>query len=369
MNTERELILIGTYTEPILFGTGEIMQGKGEGICLVSLDVNSGALTPEKAFGDIRNPSFLCRHSRFLYAVNELKEYCGKATGSVSAFEILEEDGLPSLKFLGSQPSGGTDPCHVAADAQNGNVYVSNFMSGSVSVFPTTANGELMECSCFLQHEGHGADPRRQAGPHAHSLVFDNEQKRAFVPDLGIDKLMVYNVDHAASQLHYETALTAMPGDGPRFCVFHSNGRYCYLINELASGVSVLEYHGESGEMTERQRVSTLPDDFDKANICADIHLSPDGRFLFASNRGHDSIATFRVEQDGAHLTLLRHVSCGGKTPRNFALSSSGKYLLVANQDSDTLISFHINEEDGSLQHADTLPIFTPVCVLPLGFH
>lgn len=365
---QREVLFIGTYTEPILFGTGDILPGKGEGIHILEL-APSGRFSEIGVARGVRNPSFLCLSPdrRFLYAVNELKEYEGQATGAVSAFAVEADGGAVSLRFLNARPTGGTDPCHVAVDRAGGHVYVSNFMSGSVSVFPALPDGSLGEASDFIQYEGSSVNPRRQKSPHAHSLVFDQDQTRSFVPDLGTDKLMVYRNDFAAGKLIPEKTpfFAAEPGDGPRFLEFHPNGRWCYLINEIASSVSLLDYDAATGVFTKRQTVPTIPPDFTEDNICADLHLTRDGGLLYASNRGHNSLARFRVDSGSGLLTPLGNQSCGGRTPRNFSLSLSGDYLLVANQDSDNLLSFRIDPASGDLRQIDEIAAPTPVCVLP----
>ncbi len=365
----RELLFIGTYTEPILFGTGDILPGKGKGIHLMALDDDGGLSAAGLAPG-VRNPSFLClsRDRRFLYAVNELKEYEGARTGAVSAFAVSWENGTAALRFLNSRPTGGTDPCHIAVNRARTHVFVSNFMSGSVCVLPILDDGSLGPASDFIQYEGKSAHPRRQTSPHAHSLVFDAEERYAFVPDLGTDKLMAYRTDFASGKLvpgdtpFFATA----PGDGPRFLEFHPNARWCYLINEIGSSVSLLDYDAANGRFEKRQTVATIPADFAADNICADLHLTPDGKYLYASNRGHNSLARYRVNPADGKLEPLGNVPCGGRTPRNFAVSKSGKFLLVANQDSDNLLSFRIDYAAGELEKVDEIAAPTPVCVLPV---
>lgn len=367
---DRELLFIGTYTESILFGTGDILPGKGKGIHIMAVD-GAGKLTSIGLAPNVRNPSFLClsRDRRFLYAVNELKEYNGAATGAVSAFAVTWENGTATLSPLNIQPTGGTDPCHVAVNQVQTHVFVSNFMSGSVCVLPIRSDGSLGPASDFIQYEGHSAHPRRQASPHAHSLIFDRAERRAFVPDLGTDKLMVYRTDFTAGKLIPEKTpfFATEPGDGPRFLEFHPNQRWCYLINEIGSSVSLLSYDEPSGRFEKQQTVATIPSGFSGDNICADLHLTPDGKYLYASNRGHNSLARFRVNPGDGKLEPLGNISCGGRTPRNFAVSASGKFLLVANQDSDNLLSFRIDYATGDLQKIDEIFAPTPVCVLPIA--
>ena len=226
---------VGTYTEDILFGTGAVLKGKGEGIHVLALDLETGALEPIHVHRGVINPSFLCltRDCRFLYAVNELKRFGGEDSGAVSAF--AGELSPVSLRLLDQKPTGGTDPCHVVLDAAESHVFVTNFMSGSVSVFPRRPDGGLMAASHFIQHRGSGPDPRRQAGPHAHSLTLDPENRFAYVPDLGLDQLVIYRFDRERGKLLAARPpwLQARPGGGPRHFEFHPNGRFAYMINEL----------------------------------------------------------------------------------------------------------------------------------------
>lgn len=359
-------VYVGTYTESILFGTGKILEGKGLGIYRYRLDPSSGAMDLVEISKNVTNPSYLAFDSTrsFLYAVNELKTYEGRPTGTVSAFSIDPVTG--SLQFLNKQMSHGTDPCHVEVADDGRHVFVANFMSGSVCVLPVLGDGSLAPASDFIQHQGASIDPNRQRGPHAHSVIFDPAERFAFVPDLGLDKLAAYVFDPVRGKLeqHQRPWFKATPGAGPRHLAFRPDGRFAYLINELASSLTALSYDGVDGCFRELQTVSTLPDGFDGQSTCADVHLSPDGRFVYASNRGHDSIAIFRIDGESGLLSRLGHASTQGKTPRNFALDPEGNFLLAANQDSDTIVTFRIDKKSGALEptgHVTQVP--TPVCV------
>lgn len=364
---KKQWLLIGTYTEPILFGTGEIVKGKGKGIHLYSFDEETGRFAEEGAFEGIRNPSYLCvsKDNRFAYAVNELKEYEGAASGAASAFAIEWNGERPALRFLNAQATHGTDPCHISVDSQGRMVFAANFYSGSVAMFRVREDGSLSPATAFVQHEGSGKDEKRQAGPHAHAVVLTPEERLLLVPELGIDKLMVYRPDYAAGTLEQRSPLAVDPGDGPRYVEFHPNGRFCYLINELGSSISLLRYDAAQGTFAFGQKTSTIPQGFEGPNICADLHLTADGRYLYASNRGHDSIAAFAAHPQTGELTLITRFPCGGKTPRNFCVL--GSYLLVANQDSDNLLSFHINQETGCAVRVDEIAAPMPVCVKSLA--
>lgn len=365
---KKQWLLIGTYTEPILFGTGELVQGKGKGIHLYSFDKETGRFAEEGAFEKIPNPSYLCvsKDSRFVYAVNELKEYEGAISGAASAFAVEWNGDRPSLRFLNTQATQGTDPCHISVDSQGRAVFAANFSSGSVAMFQVREDGSLSPATAFVQHKGRGKDPKRQAGPHAHAVVLTPDEGLLLAPELGIDRLMVYRPDFAAGALREALPVEMDPGDGPRYVEFHPNGRFCYVINELGSSISLLHYDAAEGTFAFQQKTSTIPQGFEGSNISADLHLTEDGRYLYASNRGDNTIAAFAVQQETGELTPITRFSCGGKTPRNFCVL--GSYLLVANQDSDNLLSFHIDGETGeaTLVHEIAAPM--PVCVKPLVF-
>ncbi len=359
-----KLFYIGTYTDPILFGTGEVFVGKGKGIYRLTLNDETGEIALLGDPAPAVNPSYVCLSpdGKFLYAVNELKEFEGAFGGSASAFAVAPDG---SLTYLNSRPTGGTDPCHINVNAAQTHVYVSNFMSGSVTVFPIQEDGSLGEASDFHQHEGRSVIEARQKGPHAHSLTFDRTQRFAFVPDLGIDKLMVYRTDFENGKLIPADTpfLQTFPGAGPRHCEFHPNAKWCYLINEIASSISLLYYHEEDGTFTLEQTVDTIPAEEKAGNICADLHITPDGRFLYGSNRGHDTLTAFAIDPENGHLTEFQSVSCGGQVPRNFCIERSGKYLLCGNQNTDNITVFKICGECGKLTKVFDLPVPTPVCI------
>lgn len=361
---KEQLVFVGTYTQPIKFGTGETFYGKGKGIDVLKFDSQTGFIKYFTSEEGIINPSYIevSRSKKYLYAVNEIKEYKGETTGTVSAFKINKTTG--KLDYINLQKTHGTDPCHVNVNEDETHIFVSNYMSGSVSVFPIADNGGIEECTQFIQHKGSSVDAVRQSGPHAHSLVFDRNNNFAFVPNLGIDKLMIYktNFYEEGFILNSEKEFKVFPGSGPRHCEFDASNRHCYLINELASSISVLDYDGE-GDFEIKQNISTLIEPYDGDNICADIHLTPNGKFLYGSNRGHNSIAIYHVDELTGILTYVSFINCGGKTPRNFAVDPSGRFLLVANQDSDNIVSFAIDQENGGLNEVMNIKITTPVCI------
>jgi 6-phosphogluconolactonase len=360
------LVFIGTYTDPILFGSGKILQGKGEGIYVYRLDRSSGGLEFVSKTTGVTNPSYLAFDAtqKFLYAVNELKTYDDKPTGTVSAFAVDAKTG--KLEFLNRQLTHGTDPCHVVVDGQRKHVFVANFMSGSVCVLPVRDDGSLGAASDFIQHQGSSIDPVRQKSPHAHSVTLDAANRFAFVPDLGLDRLMVYRFEPQRGMLEANAVpwIKMKPGAGPRHVSFHPGGRFAYLVNEIDSTVAVLAYDGRAGTFEHLQTVPTLPAGFAGQNTCADIQVSASGTFVYASNRGHDSIAIYRIDPLAGTLGYVGHAPTRGKTPRSFGIDPTGSFLLAANQDSDTVVTFRIDPDSGKLQptgHVTQVP--TPVCV------
>jgi 6-phosphogluconolactonase len=364
--TTNYTVYIGTYTDPILFGTGKILDGKGEGIYVYRMDSVSGAMEFITTISGTTNPSYLafnadCSH---LYAVNELKSYQDEPTGTVSAFAVDSKTG--QLTFLNKKPTHGTDPCHLTVDKTGKHVLLANFMSGSVCVLPIQADGSLGDASDFIQHRGAGIDPARQQGPHAHAVTLDDANRYAFVPDLGLDKTLIYRFDAESGKLAPNEApwVAVKPGAGPRHLVFHPKGRYAYLINELNSTVTVYGYDRDNGKLDDIQTISTLPDDYRGSSTCADLQVSPSGEFLYGSNRGHDSIVIYKIDRSTGRLSCIGHESTRGNTPRNFAIDPAGNFLLAANQDSDTIVTFHIDSKSGELHPTGQVTeVPTPVCV------
>jgi 6-phosphogluconolactonase len=359
-------VYVGTYTEPIRFGTGKILDGKGKGIYIFRMDPSSGAMEPVGKTTGVTNPSYLTFDStgRFLYAVNELKTFEDRPTGTVSAFAVDPKTG--GLEFLNKRLTHGTDPCHVLADRKGRHVFVANFMSGSVCVLPVNDDGSLGEACDFIQHQGSGIDPVRQNGPHAHSVTLDQANRFAFIPDLGLDRLMVYRFDPKRGLLEPSGVpwIKMKPGAGPRHVAFHPGGRFAYLINELDSTLAALTYDGRKGAFKMLQIVPTLPEGFRGQSTCADIQVSPSGTFVYGSNRGHDSIVIHRVDPRTGRLAYVGHEPTLGKTPRNFAIDPTGRFLLAANQDSDTIVTFRINPKTGEIRPTGHVtPVPTPVCV------
>jgi 6-phosphogluconolactonase len=358
---ESRLVYVGTFSRTVPHG-----RGSAEGIYVCRMDPVSGALTLVHTVADVPNPSFLALHPsrRYLYAVNAVPEIDGHPGGAVSAFAIDPATG--ALTFLNRQSSHGAGPCHVSVEHTGRFVLAANYGGGSVVMFPVQSDGSLAAASDFVQHTGSSVNPRRQEGPHAHSITPDPANRFALACDLGLDNVLVYRLDLEAGRLipNDPPFVRTHPGAGPRHLDFHPNGRYVYVINELDSTLTVFTYDAERGVLEEIQTISTLPEDFAGQNTCADVHVHPAGRFVYGSNRGHDSIAIFRVDEGTGRLDAVGHVPTQGQTPRNFAIDPSGTFLYAANQQSDTIVAFRIDQGMGQLAPTGhVLSIPTPVCV------
>jgi len=343
-------VYVGTYT-----------SGASEGIYLFELDRVSGALEPKGLAAKTANPSFLALGpgNRRLYAVGELD-----ANGGVSAFAVDAATG--KLELLNRQPSGGRGPCHLCVDPSGRHVLVANYSSGSAAVLPIASDGSLAEPRSVVQHEGSGPDPKRQQGPHAHSVHLDAAGRFAFVADLGLDRIFIYRFDASKGTLgpHDPPSAHMAPAAGPRHLAFHPSGRYVYVNNEMGCTVTAFKYDAERGTLSELQVIGTLPEDWREPNTTAEILVHPSGKFLYCSNRGHDSIAIFTIDPTTGRLTAAGHQSTSGATPRNFGIDPAGQWLIAANQKSDTLQVFRIASESGRLEPAGSpVPVPTPVCV------
>lgn len=353
-------LYVGTYTSP---------KNGSKGIYRVDLDAHSGRLGAPEVAGEVKSPSFLAIHpsSKFLYAVGELSTFQGKPSGAVSALAIDAKTG--ALRLLNQQPSGGSGPCYVSLDAKGRVALIANYGSGSVASLPIGDDGRLGEPASAIQHEGSGPNEKRQTGPHAHAFHLDGAGRFALAPDLGIDQVRVYRLDLATAKLtsNDPPAIKAPPGFGPRHLAFHPSGKFVYVAGELQSAVAVYAYDVERGAAKEVQTITMLPEklDIDRAiNTAADIRVHPSGKFLYASNRGHDSIAIFAIDASTGRLTARGHASTQGKTPRNFNIDPSGQWLIAANQNSDTLVVFRIDPDTGALTPTgSTATIPSPVCV------
>ena len=349
-------VLIGTYS-----------RNGSEGIYRASFDPAAGTLGQPALAVRADNPSFLAWHpdGRHLYAVSEIATFQGKPGGAVASYERDVATGV--LRELNRQPTGGAAPCHLIVDPPGRRVIVANYSDGNVAVFPIAADGRLEPLAQRIQHEGAGPNAARQKSPHAHGVTLDATGRFAIVPDLGIDQLRIYRL--AAEGVRLEPndppfAATA-PGAGPRHFAFHPNGKFGWSINELDSTVTAFAWDAAAGRLTAAGVFSTLPEGCTNRNTTAEIVLHPSGRFLYGSNRGHDSIAVFAVDAGKGTLTPLQHQPTGGKSPRNFTLDPTGRFLLAANQDSGNILVFRIDPDTGRLAPAGSeIKVPMPVCVL-----
>lgn len=352
--SDKTSVYVGTYT-----------QRGSKGIYLAHLDTNSGELRLEGLAGEVVNPSFLAIHPnrRFLYAIGEVGQFAGGKGGAVSAFAIDTESG--KLNLLNQKSSRGPGPCHVVVDKSGKNALVANYGGGSVACLPIGEDGRLGDATSFIQHQGSSVNPQRQKGPHAHSINLDPANRFAFAPDLGLDWIKIYAFDAARNSLTpHDPSAGVTPGSGPRHFDFHPNGRVAYVINELASTITAFGYDADRGTLQTIQTVSALPDSFEGKSFTADVHVHPSGKYVYGSNRGHDSIAIFAVDSATGKLTPIGHESTEGKTPRNFGIDPTGAYLLAANQDTDNIVVFRIDPATGKLSPTgQSIRVPMPVCV------
>lgn len=357
-------VYVGTYTEKA-----------SKGIYAFRFDPKTEQLKALGLEAESQNPSFVALHpnGKFLYAVNETGDFHGKdagpgteskKTGAVSAFALDPASG--KLTLLNQVASGGADPCYLAFDKTGKYLLVANYTGGTVAVFPVLEDGRLGEASAIVQHTGKGPNAERQEGPHAHSINLSPDNRFAVAADLGLDELISYRFDAtkgliSAADSHFAKVA---PGAGPRHFTFHPNGKFAYVVSEMKSTVTAFSYEAEGGNLKELQTVSILPAGFNGRNDAAEVRVHPSGKFLYASNRGHDSIAVFRIDEKKGTLTLVEDAPVLGKEPRNFAIDPPGRLMYVADQNSGKIVVFRINQKNGKLTPTrQTLEVDAPVCV------
>jgi 6-phosphogluconolactonase len=342
------------------FYVGTFTSEGAEGIYLCTFDPGSGEIALKQVFKGVDDPSYLrkSQDGRFLFVVSRPPQKTDTTGGNVAAYRIMENG---SLVFVNKQPTHGDDPCYTDVSSDGKWLVVANYGGGSVALFPLNGDGSLNPASSVVQHRGSGPDIKRQTMAHAHSIRFSKQSDIIYAADLGIDKLLAYKIDSQVNRLisASQPFVALPPGSGPRHFEFSDDGKYCYVVNELSSTVVV--YKNQDNQLTVMQTITALPQNFSGVSYCADIHLSPDGKLVYASNRGNNSIVVFRRQEDGK-LVTLKHVSTEGNWPRNFTLDPTGKYMLVANQRSHNIVVFRL--ENG-------IPVFTgkelkinaPVCL------
>ena len=346
------LVYIGTYS-----------SSDEDGIHVYRLDMATGALAHQSSMGGIDNPSFLdiAPNRRFLYAIGETSAVGDRPGGAVAAFAIDQQTG--ALTHINTESTIGSGPCHISIGREGQYALVANYGGGSVAILPIREDGSLGAATDFVQHEGSSINSSRQEGPHAHSIMVSPNNKHALAPDLGIDKVLIYTIDHDKGTLRAQTPAAIAPGSGPRHLAFHPDGQRAYVINELSNTITAFDYDADAGTLTTTQTISTLPDGYTEVSHTADIHVHPNGRFLYGSNRGHDSIAVYAIDPDSGQLALVEIVPTGGANPRNFGLDPTGAYLIAGNHSTDDIFTFRVDPDTGKLTptgHKAEVP--SPVC-------
>jgi 6-phosphogluconolactonase len=335
------LVFIGTYSSPA-----------SKGIYVSRLDPSTGALSTPTLAAEVRNPSFLAASAdgRFLYAVSEVDAVGGKPGGAVAGYAI--DKGAGTLTPLNTQSTVGTGPCHVRVAGRT--VFAANYGGGSIAAYQTQDDGSLKPASTFVQHKGSSVNKDRQAGPHAHGVVPDPSGRFLYVPDLGLDQVLVYRIDAAAGTIAPATppfAAITPAGAGPRHIALSRDGRHAYVITEMFCTIGVFDRNATNGALSPVQTISTLPagQAVEKGFSTAEVVLHPSGKFLYGSNRGHNSLVVYAVDPATGQLTLVQHVPTGGRTPRAFNIDPSGAFLVAGNQDSDQIVVFRIDPTKGTL--------------------
>ena len=349
-NTSKQNFYVGTFTS----------EG-AKGIYLCEFNSENGEIVKKQIFQGIDNPNFLKASSnkKYLYVVNRAPKEVESTGGYISAYEI-GKNGI--LKFLNKQLSQGADPCHVDVSKDGKFVAVANYGGGTTALFPVEDNGSLLPAGSVIVNEGSSIDKSRQTKPHAHSIKFSPFENKIYSADLGTDQLNIFELEGDKLVQNGQKFVKLQPGAGPRHFDFHPDGNFIYVISELNSTITTLKKTKENWDI--EQVISTLPTDFKGASYCADIHISADGKYLYGSNRGHNSIAVFEINSETKKLKLLGLVPVAGDWPRNFTLTPNGDFMLVANQKSGNITVFKINKTTG-------IPVFTgsqieipaPVCI------
>ena len=352
--------------DPLVF-ISAFAAGDQGAIHAYRLNSHTGALTLIHRTMDVEHPFFMAvsPNRKFLYSIHA-EQFGGEEHEQVAAYAIEGRDGR--LKLLNRQPSLGSASCYLDVDATGRTVLVANYSTGSVAALPVREDGLLGEASSFVQHVGSSIDPERQMGPYAHSIVVSPDNRFAYAADLGIDRILNYRLDSKAGKLSPNTQpfVRTPPGSGPRHLTFHPNGKHIYVINELQNSVTLFDHAAESGMLIERQTVSTLPDGFEGTSHCADLKITPDGRFLYGTNRGHDSIAAYRLGEDG-RLTLIEIEPSLGQGPQNLAITPDGGLLLCANMPGAKAAVFRIDRETGALRSVGKpIEMPNPSCIMVL---
>ena len=348
-------VFVGTYT-----GNGS------EGIYSFKFNPTTGDVRKVELAAVTDNPSFIAidPKGQFLYTVNEIDNFNNDSTGAVSVFQIDHQSG--KLKLIQKISSLGAHPAHLSLDKSGKFLLVANYTSGNISVFPIGKDGRLGEHTAFIQNYGSSLNQERQTSPHAHFIQVTDENRFVIVADLGIDKILIFQFDSITGSLkpNEPAFINLDPGSGPRHFAFSNSGKCLYVLNELTSTITVLEFDPTTASSQSKQTISTLPENFEGTNTAAEILVDSKGKFLYSSNRGDDSIVQFSIDPVSGMLTPIKWVSSGGKAPRNFEIDPTGKWLVSANQRSDNILLFKIGQENGELINTNqTINIKSPVCI------
>ena len=357
--TTEYTVYAGTFTS--------VRGGESKGIYSFRFQPETGILGAPRVAAETDNPSFLAINptDQFLYSVNNIMEYQGQDAGSVSSFAIDPATG--DLKFLNRVSSRSPGPTHLSVDHTSKALLVANYQGGSVVSFPIKADGSLGGAVSFDQHSGSSVNPDRQAGPHAHEMAVSPDNRFVFTPELGLDLVMSYRLDPAKATLapNDPAFVKVTPGSSRRHLVFHPNGRFAYSVNEVGSSVTAYTYDRQRGILTVIETLPTIPEDFKDTNTAAEIATDPAGKFLYASNRGHDTIAVFAINATKGTLKPLERIVTGGKYPRYFTFDPTGEYVLVAHQNSDNIVLFRFDKQTGHLTPTGaSIHLPSPVCLL-----
>lgn len=365
------IVLFTNHTRAIIHAEDQLVfvsafaAGKAGAIHAYQLDPESGELSLLRRTADVEHPFFLALSSdnEYLYSIHA-KVFGGKEHEQVAAYKVIGDSG--ELKLLNRRSALGTAACYLDVDSTGKTVIVANYSTGSVASFPVQPDGSLGESSSFIQHRGSSVNKTRQTGPHAHCFVISPDNRYAFAADLGLDQVLCYRLDAATATLtpNRQPYVRTPPGGGPRHLTFHPNGQHVYVINELENTVTMFDYETESGMLIQRQTIATLPAGFEGTSHTADVKVTPDGRYLYGTNRGHDSIAAYRLDDDG-RLSLIAIEPSLGKGPQNLAIAAGGKLLLCANMPGKNVVVFRIDPKTGKLKSVgEPTAMPSPSCIM-----
>ena len=344
---------------------GTDSTGKSEGIYGFSFNTSTGQLDPKGVLAKLRNPTYLAvsKNKKFLYSIKEMEISNDESNGAIAAYSIDSKTG--NLNLLNYKLTESKVNCHLNTDSENKYLFTANYKEGIVTTFSIESDGSIGNLLSAIKHQGSGSVPDRQKQPHAHFVTLTPDEKYLCAVDLGIDKIVTYGLNHEKGTLTPldKLSVSINAGSGPRHMDFHPNGKFAYLVNELSSDIVVLEYSNSSTLFNQLQYISTLPEGYTKDSACSAIHVSPDGNFLYASNRGHDSLAIFSIDKFTGKLTFITHSSTFGKIPRDFDIDPTGKYIIAANKDSDSIVTFSIESSGSLIKVNNIFTVPNPICV------